>query len=168
MDMTNRRNGVRTGSNPKTPRDVAAAYADRWNLGFTVRDLHRLFRLKIRERLASENALLSYWSYLWALYEQDGLAQHELAKRVRLVGPSIVAAINQMERKGLVRRVRSESDRRVVHIFLTAKGRGLRTTIRSIAMELNERALGDLTDDEIDTLLALLARARAGLERPVG
>jgi DNA-binding MarR family transcriptional regulator len=135
-----------------------------WNIGFLVRDTHRQFRSHLRERLMNEPHILSLWSYLWALFKEDGLAQNELARRVRLVGPSVVSAINQMERYGLARRVRSETDRRVVHVWLTPKGRALEDVIKTIAAELSDFALSDLSDDEIATFCRLFARVRARLE----
>jgi DNA-binding MarR family transcriptional regulator len=135
-----------------------------WNIGFLVRDTHRQFRAHLRDRLLDEPHVLSLWSYLWALFKEDGLAQNELARRVRLVGPSVVSAINQMERLGLARRVRSETDRRVVHVWLTPKGRTLESRMKDVAAELSDFALGDLSDEEIAAFCQLFARIRARLE----
>ena len=94
-------------------------YAGQWNIGFQFRDLHRSFRGLVQGTLTPHGASVSHWGYLWAIYEEDGLAQNELARRVRLMGPSVAVALNGMERLGLVRRQRSETDRRVTHVFLT-------------------------------------------------
>ena len=114
--------------------------------------------------LTPHGASVSHWGYLWALYEEDGLAQNELARRVRLMGPSVVVALNQMERLDLVRRQRSEADRRVVHVFLTEKGRSMRKDMMHIAIAGNEAALRHLTNEEVEQLLSLLAKVRTGLE----
>ena len=139
-------------------------YAGTWNIGFQFRDLHRIFRGRVQDTLRQHGSSVSHWGYLWALYEEDGLAQNELARRVRLMGPSVVVALNQMERLSLVRRQRSETDRRVVHVFLTDKGRDMRKDMMHIAVAGNEAALSHLTNDEIGQLLALLAKVRMGLE----
>lgn len=107
---------------------------------------------------------MSHWGYLWALYQEDGLAQNELARRVRLMGPSVVAALNQMERLGLVRRQRSQTDRRVVHVFLAEKGQDMRQDMTEVAVAGNEAALRHLTNQEVELLLTLLAKVRTGLE----
>jgi DNA-binding MarR family transcriptional regulator len=151
------------GRNTKRRRELLVGD---WNIGFLVRDTHRQFRAHLRERLMHEPHILSLWSYLWALFKEDGLAQNELARRVRLVGPSVVSAINQMERLGLARRVRSETDRRVVHVWLTPKGRALESVMKDIAAELSDFALADLSDEEIATFCTLFARVRARLEPP--
>ncbi|WP_198384461.1 MarR family winged helix-turn-helix transcriptional regulator [Roseomonas sp. KE2513] len=139
-------------------------YAGPWNIGFQFRDLHRIFRGRVQDTLRQHGSSVSHWGYLWALYEEDGLAQNELARRVRLMGPSVVVALNQMERLDLVRRQRSEADRRVVHVFLTEKGRSMRKDMMHIAIAGNEAALRHLTNEEVEQLLSLLAKVRTGLE----
>ncbi|WP_052401831.1 MarR family winged helix-turn-helix transcriptional regulator [Muricoccus aerilatus] len=139
-------------------------YADRWNFGYQVRDLHRMFRASVQAHMQPLGIPVSLWSYLWALYEEDGLIQNELARRVRLMGPSVVSAVNQMERLGLAQRRRNAEDRRTVNIHLTPKGWALRQQIVDIAAERNAAALQHLTTEEVETLLRMLAKVRLGLE----
>ena len=47
----------------------------------------------------------------------------ELAKSIGVTLATVTAACDKLEAKGLIRRVRSAEDRRVVNIVLTAKGR---------------------------------------------
>ncbi|HEX5690437.1 MAG TPA: MarR family winged helix-turn-helix transcriptional regulator [Roseiflexaceae bacterium] len=144
-------------------RDKAERYTGEWNVGFLVRDMHRSFRLDLRDRIAKYGVLISMWSYLWALYHEDGLSQGELARRVKLMGPSVVAAINVMERHKLVKRVRSKQDRRVVHIFLTPKARALRGAMMREVTNTMDRALAYMSNADIEQLCKLLDRVRLGL-----
>ncbi len=139
-------------------------FIGKWNIGFIMRDLHRMFRGEVKDAIASHGVSVSMWSYLWALYQEDGLAQNELARRVRLVGPSVVAGLNQMERLGLVRRQRSKEDRRVTHIFLTPKANALRDDIMLAASKASAKALRYLSSSEINQMVGLLARVKQGLE----
>ncbi len=139
-----------------------AYFTGEWPLGFLVRDLHRMFRMQLKERVEKHGVSVGMWSYLWALYEEDGLSQHELARRVKLVGPSVVAAINQMEKRGLAERRRSQTDRRVVHVYLTQKAWDLRPALLSEGAGLVERAVRYLGNSEIQLLCSLLNRARHG------
>jgi MarR family transcriptional regulator, organic hydroperoxide resistance regulator len=139
-------------------------YSGEWNIGFVFRDLHRICRAKVQQAISAKGVAIGAWAYLWALYEEDGLMQNELARRVRLVGPSVVAAINQMERDGLVRRQRSTTDRRATHVFLTEKGWALRETIVQAACRNTELAFKYLTSVEINQLFELLGRVRIALE----
>src|SRR6267142_1579344 len=57
------------------------------------------------------------------LLEQIGdLSLSELSERIRAQNSTVTGIIDRMEREGLVRRERSTTDRRVVHIRLSDKG----------------------------------------------
>jgi DNA-binding MarR family transcriptional regulator len=63
---------------------------------------------------------------LWALHEVgtvDGLRVGELAQRLRLHQTTVSNLLNRLESRGLVRKGRSPSDQRVVHLHLTSAGR---------------------------------------------
>lgn len=161
-DLTDEIGGLeRAGWPDDLKRDL---FTGKWNIGFIMRDLHRMFRGEVKDAIASHGVSVSMWSYLWTLYQEDGLAQNELARRVRLVGPSVVAGLNQMERLGLVRRQRSKEDRRVIHIFLTPKANALRDDIMMAASKASAKALRFLSSSEINLLVGLLARVKQGLE----
>ena len=66
------------------------------------------------------------WYFLRVLWQQDGISQRELSQRVGMMEPTTASALNNMERKGFVRRLRNRTDRRVVNVFLTERGRALR------------------------------------------
>ncbi|MGD9783171.1 MAG: MarR family winged helix-turn-helix transcriptional regulator [Hyphomicrobiaceae bacterium] len=46
----------------------------------------------------------------------------ELARCAALSPPTVVGVLDKLERKGLIERHRSQSDRRIVHVSLTDKG----------------------------------------------
>jgi len=63
---------------------------------------------------------------LWALHEvgtADGLRVGELAQRLRLHQTTVSNLLNRLESRGLLRKGRSPSDQRVVHLHLTSAGR---------------------------------------------
>ena len=65
------------------------------------------------------------WRVLRVLWVRDGCALLELAEATCVSGPSLVGVIDRLSRDGLVRRRRSDTDRRVVRISLTRKGHQL-------------------------------------------
>ncbi len=65
---------------------------------------------------------------LWAIKvvaERGPIRVSELAKRMYLHPATVVGIIDRLEMRGLVSRTRSQTDRRVVEIDLTAEGRAL-------------------------------------------
>src|SRR6059036_1676585 len=53
----------------------------------------------------------------------DGIAMNELAERILYSKSGFTRVVDRMEEAGLVRRVRSENDRRSIFVLLTDKGR---------------------------------------------
>ncbi len=77
-------------------------------------------------RIFSEFGLTEQqWRVLRILWERDGCALMELAEATLIPGPSLVGIIDRLERDELVQRRRSDSDRRVVQVFLAHQGKRL-------------------------------------------
>jgi DNA-binding MarR family transcriptional regulator len=96
------------------------------------------------------------WYFLRALWNEDGLTQRELSRRTGTTEPTALIAIQSMEKRGLVRRLRSHGDRRKWHVHLTAKGGRLKAELIPLAREVVETAKRGLTAAEITQLLKLL------------
>jgi DNA-binding MarR family transcriptional regulator len=66
--------------------------------------------------------------------------------------------LDRLEEKDLLRRVRSETDRRVVHLHLTAKGRKVANKIWPIVVEGMHVHLDGFKKEELEQLNDLLGR----------
>lgn len=80
----------------------------------------------LRSRLSKsfhENDLTeSQFGVLEALYHLGPLCQKELADKLLVSGGNMTFVIDNLEKRGLVERVRNEKDRRFFNIRLTKKG----------------------------------------------
>jgi MarR family transcriptional regulator, organic hydroperoxide resistance regulator len=102
---------------------------------------------------------------LMALWNQDGLAPGELARRLGLATPTVTRAAIRMEAAGLVTRTPDLADRRLVRIHLTERGRDLQQVLDKEMRTLSDRALETLTADQCATLIAVLGQIRRNLSR---
>jgi DNA-binding MarR family transcriptional regulator len=66
---------------------------------------------------------------LRVLWENDGGSVNALTAATLISAPSLVGIIDRLERDGLVKRRRSDSDRRMVHIYVSAKGLALEQAV---------------------------------------
>ena len=82
----------------------------------------------------------------------------ELSDKIRAQNSTVTGIIDRMEREGLVARVRSTEDRRVVHIRLTEKGAKLAREIPIEPMEIFRNALESLSAQEMRDLMKILAK----------
>lgn len=97
------------------------------------------------------------------LYQQDGLLQAELCKRIGIEQPTSVRTLDRMERDGFVKREKSPSDRRAFQIRLTDKGRCYEAYILNSAEKLNLLALEGFTLEERLAFEQFIQRLNANL-----
>ena len=75
-------------------------------------------------------------------------------------GPTTVAALNKLEKLGLVRRKINKIDARKINVFLTRDGRKLYETIIPEVEAVNRRALSRLNSDEEAAFKDMIRRIR--------
>jgi MarR family transcriptional regulator for hemolysin len=99
-------------------------------------------------------------------------AQVDIAKRLRIEGPTMTRMLDTLEADGLVERLPDPSDRRTKQLRLTAEGEKVLADIFVIADELRDRLLAGLPAEKVDELngfLGLLTeRLDAGLPPRAG
>lgn len=106
---------------------------------------------------------LTYPQYLamLVLWERDGITVSELSQRLLTDPGSVTPLLKRLEAEGLIRRIRSSSDERVVELHLTAKGRDLQHQAEAIPSCI-VKATGQSTD-ELLSLKQELVELRARL-----
>jgi len=92
--------------------------------------------------------------------EPEGLPSLEIAKRMVTRVPDITRLVDRLEKLGLVKRERSESDRRVVRVRITSKGSKKIERIRPNLLEIHKSQFSHFSRKEMETLNQLLVKAR--------
>jgi len=141
-----------------------AVLAPDHSVGYLMRETHRAFMRELQLRVAPAGVTPGMWFFLRVLWQEDGLTQRELSQRVRMMEPTTVTALNNMERRGLVRRVPNPVDRRKVNIYLTARGRRLKAELLPHAIATNALALNGLAPGDVEELRRLLRHMKANLD----
>jgi len=99
---------------------------------------------RLNRNLASADLTVSQFGVLEALYHKGPLCQRDIAKKILKSTGNITMVIDNLERRGLVRRERAAEDRRYITINLTEKGTWL-------IADLFPRHAASITD-EMDVL----------------
>lgn len=87
----------------------------------------------------------------------------ELAAYLGLAVNSVTDVVDALEQRGLARRRRDDTDRRVVRVELTEAGRAAAETVARGHLDIYRTYLSALTAEEQETLLALYRKiARVG------
>jgi DNA-binding MarR family transcriptional regulator len=91
----------------------------------------------------------------------------EIADRMVTVVPGITGLVDRLEQAGWVKRLRSQEDRRVIHVEATPKALALLAKLDEPLLGLHRDLLGHLTQDELRQLSRLLEKARQSLDSAV-
>ena len=82
----------------------------------------------------------------------------ELAEFLNVAVNSVTSIVDNLEKKELVRRVRSEEDRRIIHVELTSSGGLIYQDALNCVLQLHRTMLGALTEEEQEVLLMLIRK----------
>jgi DNA-binding MarR family transcriptional regulator len=133
------------------------------SIPFLIRELHRLTQRDLEARLVSYTIAVGWWFFLRALWEEDGLSQRKLSRRVGILDATTATVIDRLEQAGFVRRVRDSDDRRKVNVHLTAAGRKLKTRSDHVSKLVDGNVLLGFSQSEQRRLRNYLHRIRRNL-----
>ena len=94
----------------------------------------------------------------------EPLSQSAIAGRLFVTGASVSSLVDTLERGGLVRRIRSTSDRRVVLVELTDEALPVVDASLAEVTTLHAHEFAVLDEQERETLVRLLAKVAASIE----
>jgi MarR family 2-MHQ and catechol resistance regulon transcriptional repressor len=101
---------------------------------------------------------LSDFAVMEALLHKGSLTINQIGKKVLLTSGSMTAAINRLEKSGLVERVRDQSDGRYFYVHLTKNGRKIISEAYHNHQMNLEKVTEVLTDEEKMELVRLLKK----------
>ena len=125
-------------------------------LAHLVKDATRALVRGLSMRLAEHGVSFGHWTFLRILWEGDGITQRELSEQAGVMEPTTFAALKAMERLGVVTRRRVGDDRKKVYVFLTPKGRLLKSRLVPLAEDVNAVAMRGVKPADIAVTRAVL------------
>jgi DNA-binding MarR family transcriptional regulator len=134
-------------------------------LGMLLRDANAVFNRALREELAQYKITFSQYQHLRQLWQEDGLAQVELSRRIGIETASSTAVIDQLEKLGLIRRKRDPQDRRRIIVTLTPPGRALEKPLDDCAIAVNLRARAGLSKADVAEMFETVGKIIRNLRR---
>jgi len=86
-------------------------------------------------------------------------SQAMLARKAGIMEPSLVGIIDELERRGLVSRIRSDRDRRRNQLVLTEEGEGTMRALFGSVKEIEAPIREEFSPEELDQFMHYLDRA---------
>jgi DNA-binding MarR family transcriptional regulator len=143
-----------------TPEDPPAALADR--LGYLLGRAHLAHRSIAERALAPHGLGVKEFGALAVLVEAGPLSQQHLGERQGVDRTTMVAVVDELERKGLVERRRNPDDRRAYALQATPAGRLVLGRATAAAKRAEDEFLARIPAPDRRRLKELLRRLIAG------
>lgn len=140
---------------PTAPTDATLAE--------TVLAFSRALRAHHAALLAPHGLHAGQDALLLVVWDEPGLRQTDLARRLAVEPPTVTRMVRRLERSGLVERRPDPDDGRVVHIHPTARSRMLEMLVRRSWSELEDTLIAQLGGAEAERLRRLAEQATAAL-----
>lgn len=142
--------------------------ADKFNcyqsLGYLTRRVQNLTTPHAEAIFADEDLTFTQWISLMGLREGVAETSADLARHLNHDTGATTRLVDQLEKRGFVKRERSKSDRRAVKLALTPQGRAVAKMHIPPILDFWNRVTDEFSHAEITQLLSLLTRLMARIE----
>ncbi|MDB5945866.1 MAG: transcriptional regulator MarR family [Ramlibacter sp.] len=134
-----------------------------------IKTAFRCTSASLQRRLKQHDVLYGHWTFLRILWQTDGVTQRQLSEQAGVTEPSTVTALQAMEKLGYVTRRKIDGNKKQIRVFLTPKGRSLRSLIVPCAQQVNQIVMAGIPAEDLAvtrrTLLAVIENlSRDGLD----
>jgi MarR family transcriptional regulator, 2-MHQ and catechol-resistance regulon repressor len=120
----------------------------------------------LERRLDEEGLTTTQFGVLEALFHLGPMCQRAIGEKLLTSGGNVTTVLDNLERRGLVQRVRSEEDRRFITVHLTDDGRALISGVFPRHLGRIVEALSPLEPQEQEELARLCKKL--GSAQPKG
>ena len=118
----------------------------------------------IKNKLAPHSLAPEQNLIMMVLWEQDGITQNNIAKKLGKDKTNIARMVYNLEQKGFIQRVNDEKDKRISIVYLTESGKKLANRIIPITEEFNELVCKGITNEELLEVKRIITKMRANVE----
>lgn len=126
------------------------------SIGYLLKLSHSLIHDLQARSFAGHDLSFIQWLMLIKLRENANLTASDLCRQMNYDNGALTRLLDQLEERGYIARQRSEEDRRVVNLELTAAGRRKAQEMLPLAISNLNAALESFSKAEFDELIRLL------------
>ncbi|CAK7075831.1 MarR family transcriptional regulator [Pseudomonas sp. S 311-6] len=138
------------------------------SVGWLMRSTLAVMRQEIERRMEPFGLTNAQWHPILKLYTGQADTVAELARGCMQDAGGMTRLLDRLEAKGLCRRKRCQTDRRVVRIELTPQGVEVASRIPVVLRDVHELGLQDFSAAEVGQLKSYLRRMQQTLQDKTG
>lgn len=130
-------------------------------IGYNLKRAYVIVQSDFRRALGEDGFAPRVFSALSLVVQYPNVTQSGLARMLGIERSGLVAIVDELEGRGLLKRTDVPGDRRVQALVPTAKGKTTYDEARAAVRAHEDRLLSNLSDEEKATLMALLGKIRS-------
>ncbi|WP_216828172.1 MarR family winged helix-turn-helix transcriptional regulator [Alkalihalobacterium elongatum] len=136
------------------------------SIGYRIASTGRLVINRLNKNFKDNDYPVTHdqWSIMIRLWEEDGLTQQQLAILTGKDQPSVSRLINNLVKRGLVKRVQHPVDGRTNLIFLTSEGKKMQIGLIEQAQKTIEQISEGIPKDDLTVFLRVLDKINKNLQ----
>jgi DNA-binding MarR family transcriptional regulator len=127
-------------------------------LGYHLRRAQSAVFAEFMQSMSSDQVTPGQFGVLVLINENAGLNQSALAKALGIERSTMVGVIDVLEKRDLVERRKSKTDKRAHALTLTVTGKQVLKSVKPKVRQHENRVADDLSAEETETLMGLLKR----------
>lgn len=120
--------------------------------------IHRMGGVVYNSKLKDYGIARCQHPYILLICREPGISQEKLAKEICVNKSNVTRQLAALEEKALITRKQDEQDRRIWRVYPTQTMQELLPCVRKVMREWNEYILAPLSEQEQQTLIALLEK----------
>lgn len=160
--------GLRAPPAPVAGFYTADTYSAEDSVGFLVASLRTRMFKAVDIEMSKLGFTAAQWGILRVLAAGEPPTAADLCRQLNYDTGSMTRMLNRLERKGVVAREPSETDRRTVRLRLTPAGRKLHPKLRDVVIRVLNHLTQGMSPDEVHALGEQLKRMRSNLQAAYG
>jgi len=142
-----------------TPAPEISAYQLGESVGYLISRVKSTLSNLVTQRTMAELGITSQQaSILFMVASGKCLLAAELAREYGIDASAVTRLVDRLEKRGLLTRVRSSEDRRVVRLALTPEGQSIAVRMPAIFNGVIDSLLSGFTPEEVGFLKSMLRR----------
>jgi DNA-binding MarR family transcriptional regulator len=142
-----------------TPAPEISAYRLGESVGYLISRVKSTMSNEITQRTMAELGITSQQASILVMVASGKcLLAAELAREYGIDASAVTRLVDRLEKRGLLTRVRSSEDRRVVRLALTPEGQSIALRMPAIFNGVVDNLLAGFTPEEVGFLKSMLRR----------
>ncbi len=146
----------------------AASFSTGSSIGYLLKLAHVLVHDVGTAAFAAHDLSFIQWIVLMKLKEGRAATASDLCKTMHYDNGSVTRLLDQLEERGLLRRERSKTDRRVILLKLTQAGEKKIAELVPVVVDVLNSVLAEFSKAEFAQLVRLLNKLITGLRERTG